>query len=526
MSPSLQGGRSADTCTVAAFDRALATQTVGADPPSSGDLDRLAFDLQCSLDVLRLPDDPLLLRSLIARRVASREKQHGRCRVPSRLPRNLVAVADLPGDPAVLKGLLADEIAAASFAEVPLVVRRPARIQSWSPATAARLGPGRHHCRDGSGMWADVSATLCVCFAGAWRIHGRRRRVERSLGSYPATSFDEAQRLAREYKALASRGEEPPKRRAPCQTVAAAIDAFFEQQRDVWADHTFRGYRGSADRYLIPVIGQLPVATVTMSELAQAVRPAWMKYRRVGRDLLTVLNGVFRQVKADRLRPDVPTEGIKVLLQKRPEVERHHKAMPHAQIRDLLARAREFEKHVACVQPCDAAAALAMEAAILTVLRRQAACWLREAALDEHEGIPLLTVPAELMKVKVRDHDVVRSTAIEDVLARARALGVPDPEGRFFVYRDPRTELIRPVSLDAVSKLPRRLGFDTTLHGFRSSFVDWATEEGLPEAWVDRILAHSLRAMRKHYSRTKLLDQIGPILEAWGRYATGVRTDG
>ena len=503
-----------------AFDRALEMQGSGAAPSSPAELDRLASGLRSALDVLSLPDDALLLRSLVARRVASREKQPGRARVSSCLPRDLVALADLDADVRDLKAMLVEEVAGARLAEGPSVVQRRAPIRSWSPATAARLGPGRHHCRDRSGMWVDVSPNLVVCFAGAWRIHDRRRRVERSLGSYPGTSFDEAHRLALECKAHARRGEEPPKRRAPCLTVEAAINHFFEQQREVLGKKTFRQYRRNADKYLIPVIGSLPAATVRASEVAAAVRPAWLKYRRVGRDLVTVMNGALGPLKADGKRPDLPTSALKILLRKPRDADRHHKAMPHAKIRELLARARDFEAHVPCVQPWDAAAALAMEAVILTVLRRQAACWLREEAASDHDGIPVLVVPASIMKIKVRDHDVVRSAAIEDVLARARMLGVADPEGRFFVYRDPRTGLAKPVSVDSVSRFPRRLGFDTTLHGFRACFGDWATEKGYPVQWVECILAHALPPMKKPYQRTRLLKQIGPILEAWGRYAT------
>jgi integrase len=67
------------------------------------------------------------------------------------------------------------------------------------------------------------------------------------------------------------------------------------------------------------------------------------------------------------------------------------------------------------------------------------------------------------------------------------------------------------------------------VHGFRSTFTDWAANEGFPDAVVEAALAHKTPdAVQAAYRRTTYLgtpDQPGmrvKLMEAWGRYCNGV----
>lgn len=69
------------------------------------------------------------------------------------------------------------------------------------------------------------------------------------------------------------------------------------------------------------------------------------------------------------------------------------------------------------------------------------------------------------------------------------------------------------------------------VHGFRSTFTDWAANEGIPDAVVEAALAHKTPdAVQAAYRRTTYLgtpDQPGArvkLMASWGRYCLGLAT--
>ena len=69
-----------------------------------------------------------------------------------------------------------------------------------------------------------------------------------------------------------------------------------------------------------------------------------------------------------------------------------------------------------------------------------------------------------------------------------------------------------------------------TVHGFRSTFRDWASETtSASHAVMELSLAHRVgSAVEQAYARSDLLEQRRELLEAWGEFASGVgeRTKG
>lgn len=68
----------------------------------------------------------------------------------------------------------------------------------------------------------------------------------------------------------------------------------------------------------------------------------------------------------------------------------------------------------------------------------------------------------------------------------------------------------------AVSDTPGRFA---TAHGFRSSFRDWCSEQGISRDVAERALAHTLKnKVEAAYHRTDLLEQRTPVMQAWADY--------
>ena len=69
----------------------------------------------------------------------------------------------------------------------------------------------------------------------------------------------------------------------------------------------------------------------------------------------------------------------------------------------------------------------------------------------------------------------------------------------------------------------RRLKIDATIHGFRSSFRDWAAECSGP-SWAIResALAHSVGpSTEQAYMRSDLLDQRRGLMQDWADFCAG-----
>jgi integrase len=64
---------------------------------------------------------------------------------------------------------------------------------------------------------------------------------------------------------------------------------------------------------------------------------------------------------------------------------------------------------------------------------------------------------------------------------------------------------------------------DLTVHGFRSSFKDWASKcTQFPREWIEISLAHTVgNAMERAYWRDDLVEERRRLMAAWADYCAG-----
>jgi integrase len=93
--------------------------------------------------------------------------------------------------------------------------------------------------------------------------------------------------------------------------------------------------------------------------------------------------------------------------------------------------------------------------------------------------------------------------------------------------RDRDRELVFPLSEKAMSTLLKSLGYTgITVHGFRSTFRDWAGEiTSFPNHVIEMALAHAVpSAVEAAYRRGDLLDKRRRLMADWARYCETART--
>jgi integrase len=164
---------------------------------------------------------------------------------------------------------------------------------------------------------------------------------------------------------------------------------------------------------------------------------------------------------------------------------------------------------VTLLRSLEGVAARALEFLILTATRTGeviGAMW-DEIGMDA----AVWTIPASRMKGG-REHRVPLSDRALAILEEMRGLD---------------RELVFPLSEKAMAMLLRRLGrANVTVHGFRSTFRDWAAETtAYPNHVVELALAHAIsNGVEAAYRRGDLFDKRRRLMADWARYCATERT--
>jgi integrase len=179
------------------------------------------------------------------------------------------------------------------------------------------------------------------------------------------------------------------------------------------------------------------------------------------------------------------------------------RAMPYKALPAFMAS--EIDKD-------DSPARLALLFTILTAARSGEARKATWAEIDLEDR--LWRRPADHMKSR-KAHDVPLCDAALSILARAKAL--KDKSG--LIFPNSRGKAL---SDAALGKMLALAGCGDTVHGFRSTFRDWAAEKmpTVPYIVAELALAHETGdATERAYLRSDLLDMRRALMAAWGQFA-------
>ena len=122
-------------------------------------------------------------------------------------------------------------------------------------------------------------------------------------------------------------------------------------------------------------------------------------------------------------------------------------------------------------------------------------------------------IPANRMKAR-KTHRVPLCNRSIELLRIAKAMDENSP----YLFSRNR----KPLSNMAMGMMLRRMKVDVTIHGFRSSFRDWVSEETLhsPEV-AEMALAHAIRnKVEAAYRRSDLLERRRLLMKDWETYCS------
>jgi len=124
------------------------------------------------------------------------------------------------------------------------------------------------------------------------------------------------------------------------------------------------------------------------------------------------------------------------------------------------------------------------------------------------------TIPAERMKGehgRRREHRVPITTGIAAIVKRMDRVKRSD---LLFPGRSSQT----PMSSMAMLMKLRRMKIEATVHGFRSSFRDFAAENNFPREVAEAALAHVVGGVEGAYLRSDLFELRRDLMQAWSDF--------
>lgn len=377
-------------------------------------------------------------------------------------------------------------------------------LKSLTALKVRTAGPGIHG--DGKGLYLRVKPSGARSWVLRVQYNGKRQDI--GLGSTDDLTLAEAREKAAYLRKIARRGDdaiaERDKAKIKIPTFAEAVERAHAELGKGWAEKTAEQFKSSLETHAVPAIGKRRVDQIETAHIIAALAPIWTDKPQIARKVRHRIMQTLAFSKSHGWRTEaVPlAKEITDGLAKQPE-SKGFRAMPYKELPIFLAELIGEE---------DSPARLALVFTILTAARSgevRKAHW-SEVDREAREW----NRPADHMK-SGKPHTVPLSDAALAILDRAAERYGDD--GLIFPNGKGKT-----LSDAALGKMLKDSGRGETVHGFRSSFRDWAAERmpHIPYAVAEMALAHSVGdATERAYLRTDLREQRRSLSDAWGAFA-------
>jgi len=390
-------------------------------------------------------------------------------------------------------------------------------------AVSRLTAPGLHFVGGVGGLALRVKDTGGRYWTLRIRVAGKRRDI--GLGGYPDVTLAQAREKAREKRDMVEKGIDPVEdrrskraalvaERARNVTFQWAAEQFIKDKSPEWknAKHAAQ-WASTLESYAYPILGKMFIKDVDLPHVLAILRPIWTTKTETAARLRGRMDNVLEWATVHGYRTGPSPARWKGHLDKllaapakTAKVE-HHAAIPHQKAGAFMARLRQSE----------GMGARALEFTILTAARSgevRGATW---AEIDLPAAV--WTIPEGRMKAE-KEHRIPLAPQAVELLRR-----MPRIAGSDYVFPSPRGGALSDMTLTAVL---RRMEVDYTVHGFRSTFRDWAGETtAYPREVIEHALAHQLQDKAEAaYARGTLFDKRRRLMADWATFLDRINLEG
>jgi len=409
-----------------------------------------------------------------------------------------------------------------------------ARVIGKLTALAVNRAKEKGLYADGGGLYLQVGISGGKSWLFRFMLLGKAQAM--GLGTLHAVTLAEARVKAADCRKLLAAGKNPLETKRDERTqarVAAAKGTTFESCAKAYIDAHKASWRQERHakqwdqalaKHAYPVMGKLPVQAIDTALVMKVLEPIWQKKTETAKRLRGRIECILDWAKVREYRQgENPArwrghlENLLARPSKLIKVE-HFAALPYTKVSGFL-------------QSLEGQAGLGAEALKLVIFTACRSNEVLEAVWDEIDfGNKVWTIPAERMKGG-KEHRVPLTIPALSILknlkqGRDTIRGVgEEPSPYVFPGTKGNSSLSNVVMLALLKRMDRR---DITVHGFRSSFRDWAAEQtNFPREVAEAALAHAVQSrVEAAYRRSDLFDKRRLLMEKWARYCQQEQTDG
>lgn len=367
--------------------------------------------------------------------------------------------------------------------------------------------------------------------AKSWllRTHIGGKRVSIGLGGYPDITLAIAKDKARDAKEKISLGINPIEEKRQIKrtlqkellgtmTFKNAMYKVIEMKaKESKSPRYYDDKIKPLEKYAVPVVGDLPVREIDLAHVKAILEPIWETRTETASRLRALLETILGWCTVQGFRDgENPARWKGHLDNILPSPAKIKKVKHHQAI-----KINEMPQFMAKLVKQSGTAAKALEFTILTACRtnevigdkrigKKGITWQE---VDFDKGI--WTIPAERMKAQ-KSHTVPLSKKAIQIL-KSMPQGLADEQ----IFKGQRSEI--PSDQFMTSLLKKRMGINATVHGFRSTFKDWAREHtNYPDELSELALAHvNSDATRAAYARSSLVQKRLELMQEWEQFCHG-----
>ena len=382
-------------------------------------------------------------------------------------------------------------------------------MQMTDISIKALTTPSRYTDEQTKGLHLWVKNTGRKYWNLRYTCSGSRKGI--GLGAYPEVSLKQARIRAIEHRNLINKGVDPiqVKKASNAAAFQPASEKFQDfalnyiaTMRPKWRNQKHGDqWVATVTTYAFPVIGAMPLAEIDTQHVLDVLTPIWVTKSETAVRLRGRIERILSAAITRKLRPAVNPAlwkgHLENLLPTPRSTDKHHEALPCGEVPAFMARLRE----------ADGISALALEFTILNASRTGEVLQARRTEVQGN----IWTIPGNRMKAG-RQHQVPLCPRSMDLILIAQN---QDSESQFIFSRGGK-----PLSSMAMLMMVRRMQSGLTVHGFRSSFRDWVSEETdhSPEV-AEMALAHTIgNKVEQAYRRGNLLERRRQLMQDWESY--------
>jgi integrase len=383
-------------------------------------------------------------------------------------------------------------------------------MDRMSAVTVRKLTEAGYH-PDGGGLYLQISATGSKSWIYRYTLNKKAR--EMGLGSYPDISLAKARELASTNRLLAKSGTDPIMARQSQRiahqhqrTFAECAVEYYETHKHTWKNTKHASqWTNTLQTYAYPFFGTKLVSDVAKADILAALTPIWTTKAATASRVKQRIHAVLDWAAAKDYRQNHDA-GIWAQIARALPASKATKgnfaACPYKDVASTVSAIR--------MSGSDDAVKLALEFIILTAARTGEVRLAEWSEIDFEEKRRI--IPGARMK-SGKEHRVPLSPRALEILEAQRGqhpkLIFPNTKGKAY------SDMVFTAAL-------RRLGYEFTVHGFRSSFRDWAAEQtSHPHAVCEAALAHTQKDKTEAaYFRSDLFDKRRELMNDWALYCT------